>query len=59
MKSVTIGNQGAAVLMSCKNTEETVLAYDPIRFEYKVALTKLIDNMIRCALYCYHTHFSL
>ena len=27
------GNQGAAVLMSCKNTEEIVLAYNPIRLD--------------------------
>ena len=34
------GNQRAAVLMSCKNTEETVLAYDPIHLDYIVVLTK-------------------
>ena len=34
------GNQHAAVLMSCKNTDETVLAYDPIHLDYIVALTK-------------------
>ena len=34
------GNQGAAVLMSCKNTEESVFPYDPIRLDYIVALTK-------------------
>ena len=33
-------NQRAAVLMSCKNTEETVLAYDSIHLDYIVALTK-------------------
>ena len=52
------GNQHAAVLMSCKSTEETVLAYHPIHLDYIVALSKLIDNLIRCALYCYPTHFS-
>ena len=34
------GNRCAAVLMSCKNTEETVLAYDQIHLDYIVALTK-------------------
>ena len=34
------GNQRAAVLVSCKNTEETVLAYDPIHLDYINALTK-------------------
>ena len=34
------GNQHAAVLMSCKNTEETVLAYDPIHLDYIDVLTK-------------------
>ena len=34
------GNQHAAVFMSCKNTEESVLAYDPIHLDYKVALSK-------------------
>ena len=34
------GNQRAAVLMSCKNTEETIRAYDPIHLDYIVALTK-------------------
>ena len=33
-------NQRAAALMSCTNTEETVLAYDPIHSDKKVALTK-------------------
>ena len=32
------GNQRAAVLMSCKNTEETVLTYNPIHLDYIVAL---------------------
>ena len=53
------GNQHAAVLMSCKNTEETVLAYDPIHLDHIVALIKVIDDIIRRALYCYPTHFSL
>ena len=30
-------NQRVAVLMSCKNTEETVLAYDPNHLDYIVA----------------------
>ena len=34
------GNQLTAVLMSCKNKEETVLAYDPIHLDYKVELSK-------------------
>ena len=34
------GNQRAAVLVSCKNTEEAVLAYDPIHLDYINALTK-------------------
>ena len=34
------GNQHAAVLVSCKNTEEAVLAYDPIHLDYINALTK-------------------
>ena len=34
------GNQRAAVLMSCKNTEETVLAYDQIYLDYIFALAK-------------------
>ena len=41
MKSVTgiyevcyHGNQRPAVLMTCKNKEETVLAYDPIHLDY-------------------------
>ena len=34
------GNQHAAVLMPCKNTEETVLAFDPFHLDYIVALTK-------------------
>ena len=37
--------------MSCKNTEETVLAYDPIHLYYIDVLTKRIDNTIGCALY--------
>ena len=53
------GNQHAAVLVSCKNTEEAVLAYDPIHLDYINALTKWIDKTNRCAHYCYPTHFSL
>ena len=34
------GNQHAAVLMSCKNSEETVLAYGSIHLDYIVALIK-------------------
>ena len=34
------GYKGAAILMSCKNTEESALAYDPIHLDYIVALTK-------------------
>ena len=53
------GNQRDAVLMSRKNTEESVLAHDPIQLDYIVALTKWIDSIFRCAFYCYPTHFSL
>ena len=53
------GNQHAVILMSCKNTEATALAYGPIHLDYTVALTKCIDNIIRYALYRYPTHFSL
>ena len=35
-----LGNQRAAVLMSCKNTEETVLAYDPLYLDYIVAFKR-------------------
>ena len=52
-------NQHAVILMSCKNTEETALVYGPIHLADTVALTKCIDNIIRRALYCYSTHFSL
>ena len=34
------GKQRAAVLMSRKNTEDTVFAYALIYLDYKVALTK-------------------
>ena len=34
------GNQRAVVLMSCKNTEETVLANDPIHLDFIIAITK-------------------
>ena len=53
------GNQNAVIFMSCKNTEETALVYGPIHLDDTVALTKYIDNIIRCALYPYPTHFSL
>ena len=53
------GNQHAVILIICKNTEENALIYGPIHFDDTVALTKRIDNIIRCALYCYPTHFSL
>ena len=49
-------NQHAVILMSCKNTEETALVYGPSHIDSTVALTKCIDNIIRCALYCYPTH---
>ena len=39
--------------MSCTKTEETALVYGPSRLDDTVALTKFIDNIIRCALYCY------
>ena len=47
------GNQQAVILMSCTNTEETALVYGPSHLDDTVALTKFIDNIIRCALYCY------
>ena len=53
------GNQHAVILMSCKNTEETALVYGPIHLDDTVALTKCIENIIRCALYFYPTHFLL
>ena len=53
------GYQHAVILMSCKNTEETALVYDPIHLDDTVAFTECIDNIIRCALYCYPAHFSL
>ena len=34
------GNQRVAVLVSCTNTEESVLAYDQIHLDDVVALTK-------------------
>ena len=52
-------NQRAAVLMSCQNTEETVLAYDSIHLDYIVALTKWIENISRCALCCYPPLLSI
>ena len=45
--------------MSCKNTEETALVYGPSHINDTVALTKCIDNISRCSLYCYPTHFTL
>ena len=53
------GNQHAVILTSFKNTEETALVYGPIHLDDTVALTKCIENIIRCALYCYPTHFLL
>ena len=50
------GNKHAVILISCKNTEETALAYGPIHLDYTVASTLCIDNIIRYALYCYPTH---
>ena len=52
-------NQLAVILTSCKNTEETALVYGPSHLDETVALIKCIDNIIRCALYCYPTHLSL
>ena len=49
------GNQHVVILMSCKNTEETALVYGPSYLDDTVALTKCIDKIIRCALYCYPT----
>ena len=34
------GNQHAAVFMSCKNTEETIPAYEPIHLDYIDFLSK-------------------
>ena len=52
-------NKHAVILMLRKNTEETALINGLIHLDDTVALTKCIDNIIRCALYCYPTHFSL
>ena len=53
------GYQHTVILMLCQNTEETSLIYGRIHLDDTVALTKCFDNIIRSALYCYPTHFSL
>ena len=59
MKSVTMVTNVLQFGCHVKLQKRLFLHSDQILLDYIFALTKGIDNIIKCALYCYLTHFSL